>query len=138
MIVPLYARYSSDNQRTESIVAQLRACREYCQRYGYTIIKEYADEAMTGSTSSKKGGLEHRYYRCPKKTRLVERYRREMKTGKAPNLKGTIAAFVDKITVSDSNITIRYRFEPTLSQIDKFDLYGALGGSRTHAFSSGG
>ena len=47
MIVALYARYSSDNQRTESIVAQLRACREYCQRYGYTIIKEYADEAMT-------------------------------------------------------------------------------------------
>ena len=50
-----------------------------------------------------------------------------METGKAPNLKGTIAAFVDKITVSDSNITIRYRFEPTLSRIDKFDLYGALG-----------
>ena len=49
MIVALYARYSSDNQRVESIVAQLRACREYCQRYGYTIIKEYADEAMTGT-----------------------------------------------------------------------------------------
>lgn len=43
MIVALYARYSSDNQRVESIVAQLRACREYCQRYGYTIIKEYAE-----------------------------------------------------------------------------------------------
>ena len=42
MIVALYARYSSDNQRTESIVAQLRACREYCQKYGHTIIKEYA------------------------------------------------------------------------------------------------
>ena len=70
--------------------------------------------------------------------KYIERYRREMETGKAPNLKGTIAAFVDKITVSDSNITIRYRFEPTLSRIDKFDLYGALGGSRTHAFSSGG
>ena len=27
MIVALYARYSSDNQRVESIVAQLRACR---------------------------------------------------------------------------------------------------------------
>ena len=49
MIVALYARYSSDNKRTESIVAQLRACREYCQKYGHTIIKEYADEAMTGT-----------------------------------------------------------------------------------------
>lgn len=49
MIVALYARYSSDNQRAESIVAQLRACRKYCKKYGYTIIKEYADEAMTGT-----------------------------------------------------------------------------------------
>ncbi len=70
--------------------------------------------------------------------KYIERYRREMETGKAPNLKGTIAAFVKKITVSNSNITVKYRFEPTLSRIDKFDLYGALGGSRTHAFSSGG
>lgn len=53
MIVALYARYSSDNQRTESIVAQLRACREYCQRYGYTIIREYADEAMTGTNDNR-------------------------------------------------------------------------------------
>ena len=53
MIVALYARYSSDNQRVESIVAQLRACREYCQKYGYTIIKEYADEAMTGTNDNR-------------------------------------------------------------------------------------
>ena len=225
------------------------------------IMCEHCGQAMTGTTSSKKNGLEHRYYRCPKKTRLgthvcpnrsvsadqleqlvirqiqelfldpdtldelmdkvevnyrqmlekleaeiaglkkqmadtdkqidkfydfvcdggdvderakehyrqlkekykklstkleekeasrpanisketirkyIERYRREMDTGKAPNLKGTIAAFVDKITVSDASITVRYRFKPTLSRIDEFDLYGALGGSRTHAFSSGG
>lgn len=49
MIAAIYARYSSDNQREESIVAQLRACREYCARRGYNIIKEYADEAMTGT-----------------------------------------------------------------------------------------
>ena len=28
----LYARFSSDNQREESIDAQLRAMREYCKR----------------------------------------------------------------------------------------------------------
>lgn len=27
----IYARYSSDNQRDESIDAQLRACREYAK-----------------------------------------------------------------------------------------------------------
>ena len=43
MIAALYARYSSDSQRAESIVAQIRAGREYCRRKGYHIIKEYAD-----------------------------------------------------------------------------------------------
>jgi site-specific DNA recombinase len=31
MIAALYARYSSDNQREESITAQLRTGREYCK-----------------------------------------------------------------------------------------------------------
>lgn len=70
--------------------------------------------------------------------KYIERYRREMATGKAPNIKGTIAAFVDKITVSDSTITIKYRFYPASNNMLGRDFYGALGGSRTHAFSSGG
>jgi len=53
MIAALYARYSSDNQREESIVAQLRASREYCKQKGYTIIKEYADEACTGTNDNR-------------------------------------------------------------------------------------
>ena len=53
MIAALYARYSSDNQREESIVAQFRACREYCKRKGYTIIHEYADEAYTGTNDNR-------------------------------------------------------------------------------------
>ena len=53
MIVALYARYSSDNQREESIVAQFRACREYCKRKGYSIIHEYADEAYSGTNDNR-------------------------------------------------------------------------------------
>ena len=52
MIAALYARYSSDSQRAESIVAQMRASREYCRRKGYTIVKEYADEAFTGTNDA--------------------------------------------------------------------------------------
>lgn len=43
----IYARYSSDHQREESIDAQVRACREYCQRKGYLVTKIYADEASS-------------------------------------------------------------------------------------------
>ena len=44
----IYARYSSDNQREESIEGQLRECKEFAERKGYTIIKTYADRAISG------------------------------------------------------------------------------------------
>ena len=53
MIAAIYARYSSENQRHESIAAQLRRCREYCAQSGYTIIKEYTDEAYTGTNDQR-------------------------------------------------------------------------------------
>ena len=53
--VALYARYSSDNQRVESIAAQLRVGREYCERKGYEILHEYVDEALTGTNDNREG-----------------------------------------------------------------------------------
>ena len=45
----IYARYSSDNQRTESIDEQVRACRYFAQQTGeYDIIAVYKDEALSG------------------------------------------------------------------------------------------
>ena len=48
--VAAYARFSSDNQRAESIDAQLRAIREYCKQHKYIIVEEYVDEARSGTT----------------------------------------------------------------------------------------
>lgn len=45
----IYARYSSDNQREESIDAQVRACREYCKRKDYFVTHIYKDEAKSGT-----------------------------------------------------------------------------------------
>ncbi|MGN1136798.1 MAG: recombinase family protein [Oscillospiraceae bacterium] len=44
----IYARYSSDNQREESIEGQLRECMFFAERKGYTVIKSYADRAISG------------------------------------------------------------------------------------------
>lgn len=49
----IYARFSCENQRYESITAQLRAAREYCANHGYEIVDEYIDEAQTGTTASR-------------------------------------------------------------------------------------
>ena len=48
-----YARFSSDNQREESIDAQLRAIREYCDREGVTILREFVDEAVSARTDKR-------------------------------------------------------------------------------------
>lgn len=51
----IYARYSSSNQREESITAQIRCCREYADRNGFQIVKEYTDSALTGRTDRRPG-----------------------------------------------------------------------------------
>lgn len=49
MNVVIYARYSSHGQNEQSIEGQLKECREYASRNGYTIIAEYIDRAKTGT-----------------------------------------------------------------------------------------
>lgn len=51
MRVALYARYSSDQQREASIEDQLRDCRAYAAREGWTIVEEYSDAAISGAST---------------------------------------------------------------------------------------
>ena len=37
----IYARYSSHNQREESIEGQLRECHEFAQKNGFSVVDEY-------------------------------------------------------------------------------------------------
>lgn len=48
-----YARYSSANQREESIDAQLRAIREYCEKENIELIAEFTDEAISGKSDNR-------------------------------------------------------------------------------------
>lgn len=45
-----YARFSSDNQRAESIDAQFADIDRYAERMGYTVVARYADEAKSATT----------------------------------------------------------------------------------------
>lgn len=51
--VVLYARFSSDNQRSESIDAQVRAMKKYCKDKKYKIIDVYTDEAKSATTDKR-------------------------------------------------------------------------------------
>lgn len=50
----IYARFSSDRQREESIEGQIRECTEYAQRQGITIINTYVDRAKSASKDTEK------------------------------------------------------------------------------------
>ena len=43
----IYARYSSDNQREESIEGQLRECKVFAEKNAIQIIDTYIDRAMS-------------------------------------------------------------------------------------------
>ena len=49
----IYARYSSHNQREESIEGQLRECHDFAKRNGYTVVGEYIDRALTGKNDNR-------------------------------------------------------------------------------------
>lgn len=49
----IYARYSSDNQREESIEGQLRECKEFAEKNDITIIGEYIDRALSAKTDNR-------------------------------------------------------------------------------------
>lgn len=48
-----YCRYSSDNQRQESIDAQIRDIKAYAQNNNYELIKVYIDEAKSATTDNR-------------------------------------------------------------------------------------
>ena len=49
----IYARYSSDNQREESIEGQLRECYKYAKINNIEIIDEYIDRAKSATTDNR-------------------------------------------------------------------------------------
>ena len=53
MTAVIYARYSSDNRREESIEGQIRECTAYAEKNGITIVKHYIDRAVSAKTDNR-------------------------------------------------------------------------------------
>ena len=53
MIGVIYARYSSDSQREESIDGQLRECYAFAEREGISIFDTYIDRALSAKTDNR-------------------------------------------------------------------------------------
>jgi site-specific DNA recombinase len=57
MKAAVYARYSSDNQRPESIADQVSACRRFAADNGHVLLEDhvYTDEALSGARRDRPG-----------------------------------------------------------------------------------
>ena len=53
MNVVIYARYSSHNQNETSIEGQLKVCYEYARQHEFTVVGEYIDRAISGTTDNR-------------------------------------------------------------------------------------
>ena len=53
MTAVIYARYSSDNQREESIEGQLRECTAFAEKNGITVLKNNNDRAYSAKTDNR-------------------------------------------------------------------------------------
>ena len=49
----IYARYSSDSQREESIEGQIRECTAFAEKNGITILRHYIDRAVSAKTDKR-------------------------------------------------------------------------------------
>ena len=49
----IYARYSSDSQREESIEGQIRECTTFAEKNGITILRHYIDRAYSAKTDNR-------------------------------------------------------------------------------------
>ena len=53
MNVVIYARFSSHSQTEQSIEGQLKVCYEYAEANRYTVVGEYIDRAISGTTDNR-------------------------------------------------------------------------------------
>lgn len=49
----IYARYSSDSQREESIEGQIRECTAFAEKHGITVLRHYIDRAYSAKTDNR-------------------------------------------------------------------------------------
>ena len=49
----IYARFSCDKQREESIEGQIRECMAFARNKGYTVLKNYVDQAISARTDDR-------------------------------------------------------------------------------------
>ena len=127
MKVAIYARYSSDNQRDAPIADQLRVCRAFAERQGWSICEEYTDHAVSGATLLRAGfqalmrdALNHRFNVVL--AEALDRFSRDQEDT-AGLFKRLTFAGVNIVTLAEGDIThLHIGFKGTMNALFLKDL----------------
>ncbi len=64
----VYARYSSEHQREQSIDDQIEVCRRYAVTQGWTIVESYSDAAISGASAILRPGFQRLLHDAERRT----------------------------------------------------------------------
>src|SRR3981081_3286382 len=143
----MYARYSSDNQRDASITDQMRVCRAFATRQGWTIAQECSDHPASGTPPLRSGfqalmrdALNRRFDVVLAES--LDRFSRDQEDT-AGLFKRLTFAGVNIVTLAEGDIThLHIGFKGTMNALFLKDLaektHRGLRGRVEHGKSAGG
>ena len=139
--VALYARVSSDRQDVDlSVAAQLRALRDYAEKNGYVVTREYVDEAESGPT--RRAMLAERRVLLDSAETIAafaEEMSEFLRTSEITETRAFVRSFVKAILVGPGRATIHYTIPtPPDSPIDGADAADVALSSRVMSTVRGG
>lgn len=113
----IYARYSSDSQREESIEGQLRECLEFANKIGVDVVANYIDRAMTATSDNRpdfqrmiKDSYKHCFLTKEQIRFGIEKFKKlniSTKEGKQRLIDG----FINAIYLYDDKITFTFNYK---------------------------
>jgi len=120
-----YARFSSNNQREESIDAQLRAIKEYAKKNDMNIIKVYTDEAEAKLQDVRVRNFE---WANEKNTgKFLNHYKKLLLSKDPIDQRKVIECFVDKIVIYPDEIESSFKIDDLSSPNMDGDKIGGGG-----------
>lgn len=122
----IYARYSSDNQREESIEGQLRECKAFAEKNSIQIIDNYIDRALSAKTDNRPAFQKMITDSAKEQFGVIIvlwlKHFRELDPQNPKHRKRMVDTFVNAVILYDDRIEFYFNFKNNAKVLTKDDL----------------
>ena len=113
----IYARYSSETQREESIEGQMRECYAFAKKNGISVVGEYIDRAFSAKTDRRPD-----FQRMIKDSAKQQFETVKVDVSKPENRRRLVDSFVNSIILYDDRIEFYFNFKKGAKTLSLTDL----------------